>query len=886
MNFRTRPAMALLWLVVVSVTAVQAQQFGLTQRVANTTLRMPAQPAVFGYGLTNAFVQAGGASVTFVNPMAFATPVGETNRIFILERAGVVAVVTNLAAPTRRVVLTIPNVPTDSENGGLGLAFHPGFATNRTFFVFHSRTNLPPGSTQLYQRLSRFEMSETNANYAEASSEVPLITQLDQAGNHNGGDIQFGPDGYLYVSLGDEGAGNDSLNNSQIITQDFFSGLLRIDVDQKAGSLLPNPHSAINGTNYRIPPDNPFIGVTNFNGSAISSNQVRTEFWAVGLRNPWKFSFDPLAGTLWLSDVGQNAREEIDIITRGGNYGWAYREGNIAGPKTPPVGFTNGISPILDYPRTGISTSIGTTVTGGIVYRGNRISQLTGAYIFSDFNSGNIWAARVSGTNLISQQFLLNQTLIAGFGHDPSNGDVLLANLGGPIRRLVYSTNIVSGAPLPATLEGTGAFTNLTTLTPNPGIVGYDINVPFWSDHALKTRWFSITNLTDTLTFAAETNWSFPAGQVWIKHFELELTNGVPASRKRLETRFLVKNAAGVYGVTYRWGNSTTNATLVGEEGLDETFFVSEAGNIRTQVWHYPGRSECLQCHTPAGGHALGFNTVQLNRDYNYGGVMDNQLRALAHVGYFSTSLPALNSLRALAPPSDATASLEYRVRSYLQANCVQCHQPGGTGLGSWDARFATATAAAGLINGPLNNNLGDPNNQVARPGVLTNSMLLTRLSQPGPLRMPPLASSVLDSNAIQLLTTWITGELPGYQTFTEWQIANFGTLTTPGADPDGDVLSNQHEWLLRTNPQNANSTWSMAVTVSNGVPALTFPWVAGRRFQVEYSDALANPTLWHFLDVPGNQPFYPVATTPYAIDDPGATNAPARFYRLQISEQ
>src|SRR5204863_3651992 len=150
-----------------------------------------------------------------------------------------------------------------------------------------------------------------------------------------------------------------------------------------ANTTLRMPLASTPGINYRIPPDNPFVGATNFNGGAIDPNNVRTEFYAVGLRNPWRYSFDPVSGLLWLADVGQNAREEIDIIVKGGNYGWAYREGTMAGPKSPPPpGFTS-IDPIYDYGRT-----LGNSVTGGFVYRGSRFPELYGAYIFGDYGSG------------------------------------------------------------------------------------------------------------------------------------------------------------------------------------------------------------------------------------------------------------------------------------------------------------------------------------------------------------------------------------------------------------------------------------------------------------------------------------------------------------------
>src|SRR5205807_865855 len=187
-------------------------------------------------------------------------------------------------------------------------------------------------------------------------------------------------------------------------------------------------------------------------------------------------------------------------------------------------------------------------------------------FIYGDYNSGEVWALRSNGTNLTQNTLLFTDTtfpMIGTFGVDPASGDVLYTALRNgtvsQIKRIIYDAT-TNGAPIPATLANTGAFLNLTTLAAAPGIVPYSVNAPFWSDNALKTRWFSIPNTSLAMGFNRTQSWSFPAGAVWIKHFELELTNGVAASRRRLETRLLVKNTNGVYGVSYRWGTALTNA--------------------------------------------------------------------------------------------------------------------------------------------------------------------------------------------------------------------------------------------------------------------------------------------------------------------------------------
>jgi mono/diheme cytochrome c family protein len=435
-------------------------------------------------------------------------------------------------------------------------------------------------------------------------------------------------------------------------------------------------------------------------------------------------------------------------------------------------------------------------------------------------------------------------------------------------------------------------FSNLTTLTPHAGILPYELNVPFWSDNAIKRRWFSVPNPALPITFRATNNYSFPTGIVWIKHFDLELTNGVPESRRRLETRLLVRDSAsGVYGLTYRWGDSSTNAALVADSGLNESFVIDDGGGIlRTQMWRYPSRSECLVCHTPPtqGGLALGFNTPQLNRDFDYGGVVDNQLRALANAGYFSSPPTNIFALRSLPALTNEAWSVESRVRAYFAANCASCHLPGGPGRGNFDARPFRATSASGFIDGPLFENFGNPANRAIVSGSLSNSMILTRLTTPGIGRMPPLGSSVLDTQAIALVSRWITNALPSSVSFTNWQLLHFGSTNSPdalaSADPDGDRARNYLEWLTSTGPTNALDFCQATMLRTGAVASITYPRQANRGFEVEWTTNLFATNLWRALAVPQNRPFF-AATNGTGVVDDVITNGPARFYRVRVYE-
>jgi hypothetical protein len=345
----------------------------------------------------------------------------------------------------------------------------------------------------------------------------------------------------------------------------------------------------------------------------------------------------------------------------------------------------------------------------------------------------------------------------------------------------------------------------------------------------------------------------FPAGMAWVKHFDIETVRGDPATRRRLETRFLVKTATGAYGLSYRWRADQTDADLVSESGLTESL----AGSVPAQSWRFPSRSECIACHTAAGGYALSFNTRQLSRLHDYGGIPQHQIAALSGAGYFSAPVSESHTLPSYAPASDTTASLEWRVRSYFAVNCSQCHQPGGPSLGNWDARLTIPTDLARLIDGPLVNDGGDAANRFAVLGDTVHSMVLRRMQGLTAGRMPPLGTLERDPAAEQLVTEWITQSLPQRQSFAQWQTAHFGSTVDPAAqpnaDPDSDGHANSLEFLTGTDPQQGGSLWSYQSIGPGGV--IQFLQPAHRVVQWEMSDGLDSWTPWSH---PDNTLFWP----------------------------
>ncbi len=341
-------------------------------------------------------------ALEFERPV-FLTQAGD-GRMFVVEQGGRILVFPDDPRVSQATVYLDlrDRVRTEhNEEGLLALAFHPRFASNGWFFVFYSASGPRRGV------LSRFRADPEHPERALRASETVLLEAPKHWGNHNGATLLFGPDGSLYLSLGDGGSAGDPFNAAQNLGS-LLGKILRLDVDHEAG-----------GRPYAIPADNPFADVPG----------ARPEIWAYGLRNVWRMSFDRASGELWAGDVGQNRWEEIDRIVRGGNYGWRLREGRHefkSGRATVPL-----IDPVLEYGR-----EQGACVVGGYVYRGTRLRRLVGAYVYADYVTGNVWALRAQGDSVLAQRRILAQPRnIASFG-EGADGELYLCAFDGRIYRL------------------------------------------------------------------------------------------------------------------------------------------------------------------------------------------------------------------------------------------------------------------------------------------------------------------------------------------------------------------------------------------------------------------------------------------------------------------
>lgn len=864
--------------------------FATGLRIPNASLQFPLMPPPTTIGHEPAF-----GGLTFNAPICVASVPGDTQRLFVVERQIGVRVIPNVTAPSpsSAVFLNLAEVLAGRGNeeisdtydqGLLSLAFHPNHAANGHFYIFYSVRI----GAQEYFRVSRFTTMPGDPTVANPASELVLIQQLDTNGYHLGSDIHFGPDGYLYIALGDGGGQNDSRQVSQRIDLDFFSAIARIDVDKLPGNLEPNVHVSVprDGgiARYSIPATNPFVpaGATvPFNGVNIPAANVRTEFYAVGLRNPWRFSFDSVTGELWCGDVGQVTSEEVNMITNGGNYGWSFREGTGAGPQMwrAPVGFV-GDGPLYQYGN-GTPGNYNRSITGGVVYRGTHIPELTGTYVFADYMTGDISSLRRLEGGGVEVERIAGESGIVAFGTDPSNGDVLLVDIAdGMIRRLVQGSD---DSGFPATLSATGLFADLTDLSPAPGLLPYTPNLSFWSDHAIKRRWFIIPDEAD-MSWSREGAWSYPNGMIWVKHFDLETTRGNPATAQRVETRVLVKNATGSYGVSYRWNAAGTEATLVADAGEDIAMDVMEGGVPRVQNYRIPSRSQCMACHSPQAGHALSFNTRQINRSDTIHGFTGNQIELLQAAGYFVSAPESGHLLPRHVRPEETAFTLEARARSYLAVNCASCHMAGGTAPGNWDARAHLTLAQTGLINGLAVNAGSDPLNRLIVSGDPVHSIVLNRMAATnGFTRMPPLGSNELDQPGIALIANWIQ-QLTARQTYEQWRQAAFGNTTdpegAPAEDADGDGQTNEQEFLSGTPPLAGSGALIPQMVIGTNNVSINFSLPANRSFQIETSPDLTN---WYLWNAPvGN------AGMPHpggAVNVTGHRWAERQFFRLNVWE-
>ncbi|MDB4942532.1 MAG: hypothetical protein JWP97_2066 [Labilithrix sp.] len=636
----------------------------------------------------------------FTSPFGMEDRSADRGLVYVGEVGGRIKVV-DVATGTTTVALDVTAEISKTHEGLVGFAVHP----SKPYLYLTVDRDLPAPIDGNNNRgeIIRFTSNDGGRTYDPASE--TLLLRMDRPGQlHPPGTMLFGPEGYLYIGIGEVGI--------PYSTNRLYGSILRLDVD--------------GGTPYAIPPDNPF-----------ATGGGRPEVWAGGFRNPWRFSFDRLTGDLWEGDVGENTYEEINRVEKGKNYGWRTVEGDTCLDGTTTCDRTGLTPPVFVYPHTE-----GRSVTGGYVYRGTAMPDLVGRYVFADFVTGQIRMLDGEGSNVRS--VLLNtggtKPLIPSFAEDPRGELYAVGYDTGVVYKLLPGDTTSDASLFPPLLSQTGCVDAAHPENPAPGLVPYGVNVELWSDGLDKRRWVAIPDGTTIKVDDATGDFELPPGSIAMKEFSL--------GGKRIETRLLRRHLGGEWtATTYEWNEDGTDAVL-SEHAKNKVL-------ANGQTWQLPSQVQCFGCHTGVAGTSLGLEALQLNGDHRYGPTQsENQLGKLSAIGYLDHAVEP-TKMPHLAPLA-SQASLEERARSYLHANCSFCHRENGPTGTLMDLRYGLPLAAVRSCSPSYGLAVADA--QIAKPGDPEHSAIPLRMAlRTGPM-MPPAGSNLPDTHAIDVITSWIRG--------------------------------------------------------------------------------------------------------------------------------
>lgn len=611
-------------------------------------------------------------------------------------------------------VLNIEDRVHSFPDGLIGVTVPPAAHDNgKTLFAMY---NVEKGGVSQV-RISRFDSDDAESK--EPTETVLVETTQPPHGNriHSGGTIGFDAEGYFYASIGDgrevsqedieaRGASTHPSQDLRVL----FGKMLRLDVLAR--------RSAGTEPQYTIPPDNPFVG---------RRGGVRAEIWALGLRNPFRWSIDDETNQIWLADVGQVQREEINQVSAGANLGWPYYEGDLCfAAANGDCGKKGLTSPAYAYGR-----DLGAAVVGGFVYRGDSLPGLNERYLFADFVNASLRALSLDDSEnaIVDVTTLPTQpvSIIAG-----PDGEPYFFGLDGTLGTLRSTLNAASDTTntlLPDRLSATGC---LKSGALHSAFVPYDVNSPLWSDGAEKQRYVYIEPGATVLA-TSEGELRIPRGSILVKEFY--------RNDRHLETRLLIQSIDGHWSAfSYAW-NKEQNDAFRAPGGVH----IHDGTSLG---WTVPSEPQCFQCHAAANGYTLGMHMAQLNGatplldDWKAQGLLPKDTNI------------SFDGPDAMVPVD--TSPLGHAVRSYLHVNCASCHRPGGTALGNMDLRYTTALMDTGLCGESTVSNLGLASNRLVHPGDPDNSVLFARLSRLEGA-MPPLGTELVDENAVGRFRQWIT---------------------------------------------------------------------------------------------------------------------------------
>ncbi|MEM7784963.1 MAG: PQQ-dependent sugar dehydrogenase [Planctomycetota bacterium] len=667
--------------------------------------------------------------ITLVNPTDMIRVPG-TDRWIVIQMSGTVVSFNDQAPYDLKTSIEL-----DPCFRGLSIIFDPEYPKVPYCYIQYSYEKKNPEGT----RLSRFRVTETSTPVIDPQSEEILMRW--ESTDHMGGSLHFGPDGYLYFSIGDGQRPNppDPAGTGQDIS-DIQSSIIRIDV-----------HDKQDGLPYRIPKDNPFVNVPG----------ARGEVWAFGVRNPWKMSFRPRTDELWAGDVGWEMIEMIHVIEKGANYGWSVVEGSQVVKKNGvryPVPIT---PPIYEYDHT-----VGRSITGGYFWESPRIPELKDAYIYGDFVTGKVWALRHDGQKLVWQKELANspyQVICFARGRE---GEILTVMFGKDgIYRLTPNpkANSESAANFPQRLSETGLFSSTVGQEPAPGVIPYSINSHHWSDHTESKQWFALPGHEKLGIYKREKYdhgevkglFDFPKGTVFAKTVTYRSDVGDPESEKRLETQILHRLDKDWRAYNYIWNEDQTDAILQENEAIYRDLEIKDPDSpdgIRHQKWLHASRDQCMMCHIWRSGSINGFKPAQVNRRHE--GESINQLAKFEKMSLTKLELPRR---KPAVSKNDLNGTLEERALRYLDQNCGHCHRPGGGGSAAFNLLASvTDPDQRNLFIDASQGDFGIENAKVVDPGHPEKSVLLYRIAKNGSGRMPKFGNDLIDQEGIQLIRDWI----------------------------------------------------------------------------------------------------------------------------------
>jgi len=661
----------------------------------------------------------------------------DSKRILVTEMSGKVYTFPQNAAVAHADLLIdlVVGLPKDVEKRQVSLfdaECHPKFAENGYLYLCYVS---PEGGS--HTRVSRFTVDRKlvpgrTETKLVPNSEVVLIRW--PSGGHNGGCLEFGADGYLYISTGDGSGPNppDGLTTGQTV-DDLLGAVLRIDVDRAAGD-----------EKYAVPADNPFVKLSG----------AKPEIYSYGLRNPWKFGIDPKTGGVFVADNGWETWEVVHKLAPGSNCGWPVMEGRASLRSEVKVGPTPIVPPIKDHSHTEANS-----VIGGPVYRGSKLPSLEGSFVYGDYITGTIWSVKPDEDNSYAGETLCDTDLRIVAFMEASGGElyVLDYDATGKIYELLPQNKPDLSAKFPRKLSETGLFvvdaeTKLADLNTAAGVFRYDVASPRWMDKAIGERVIALPG-TEPVRLSSNPSEAsiYPEGTVFAKTIVFP---NAPHDAVLLETQVLHYEDGTWRPYSYLWNEDGSDAELVSSIGTSRPVKIeSEDEETLERTWHVNAVNECKLCHNVGPKFVLGFTPQQLDFSWASGESSPTEIEKLVSDGAVKSPAP---STWKLVDPHDEKQKLDDRARSYLHANCAACHHPGGNAIVSFYLRRDLPFEKLNTNKTTGIGTFGITDAKLIVPGHPERSVLFYRMSKLGYARMPYIGSRVVDSRGVALIDEWI----------------------------------------------------------------------------------------------------------------------------------